>query len=345
MTLGRSAAGLIVAVAALMAVLRAFGAAPSNDRTSGADGADRVTRIAAPGRVEGRSETVEVGSGIDGLLVDLLVHEGDRLESGQPVARIECADLEREIESRRAGLEVLRQQRRQLLRGGREDEQREARARVAAAEAAVTQAQADLRRAGDLWAERVISRAEYDRFVTAEATARADLGAAEARRSVAARVPADDERRAADARIHEAAAAVEALVRRLERCLVRAPASGEVLRVHTWPGEPVSQLRGTPIVSIADTSRLRVRAEVDETDIGLVRTGARVTVTAPALGDAVLTGLVVERARQMGRKQVRSGDPADKRDRDVLDVIVELDEEASAHGLVVGQRVSVILER
>jgi multidrug resistance efflux pump len=98
-----------------------------------------------------------------------------------------------------------------------------------------------------------------------------------------------------------------------------------VLRVEIHAGETVSSLVPRPLFLLADTSRLRVRAEVDERDIGRVHVGQPVQVTADALGPAVLTGKVVRLSPLMGRRTVVSGDPAEKTDRDTLEVLAELD--------------------
>src|SRR5207244_13117151 len=79
-----------------------------------------------------------------------------------------------------------------------------------------------------------------------------------------------------------------------------------------------------PILSIADTSGFRVRAEVDERDINRVAIGQRAEITADALEGKTLAGRVESIGAQMGRKKTRTGDPAERSDRDVLEVLVGL---------------------
>jgi len=83
----------------------------------------------------------------------------------------------------------------------------------------------------------------------------------------------------------------------------------------------------------------RVRAEVDERDVGRVHAGQRVRVTVDAFPDHPFSGTVGQIGSLMGRKTVRSGDPAEKADRDVLDVLVDIDQPDP--GLVIGLRVTV----
>lgn len=49
-------------------------------------------------------------------------------------------------------------------------------------------------------------------------------------------------------------------------------------------------------------------------------------------------GRVSSTGSQMGRKKVRTGDPAEKADRDVLEVLIDLDEKDKA--CVVGLRIT-----
>ena len=103
-------------------------------------------------------------------------------------------------------------------------------------------------------------------------------------------------------------------------------------------GEAYSTLLPRPLFDFADDSVRRVRAEVDEWDIGKVKLGQRAIVTADGFPGQRFDGRVVELAHVMGRKSVLTGDPAEKADRDVLEVVVELD--PSARELPVGLRIT-----
>src|SRR5882724_4290154 len=50
--------------------------------------------LAAPGRLEGRTETVEVGASVDGIIASVLVSEGQRVGLGDVVATLSCSDLQ-----------------------------------------------------------------------------------------------------------------------------------------------------------------------------------------------------------------------------------------------------------
>src|SRR5438552_5127479 len=49
--------------------------------------------LAAPGRIEGRSDTIGVGASIDGVVRTIYVREGQRVSQGDVLADLDCADL------------------------------------------------------------------------------------------------------------------------------------------------------------------------------------------------------------------------------------------------------------
>ena len=92
-------------------------------------------------------------------------------------------------------------------------------------------------------------------------------------------------------------------------------------------------------MSIADTTRLRVRAEVDERDIGRISPKQAVKILVDAYPDQHFPGTVTSIGDTMGRKNVQTGDPSEKSDRDVMDVFI--DPKKVNNRLIIGLRVTV----
>ncbi len=103
-------------------------------------------------------------------------------------------------------------------------------------------------------------------------------------------------------------------------------------------GEAVSSFQVAPVVTVADLSRLRVRAEVDEIDIAKVRLGQRAYAESESFPDTRLYGTVIRLGKTMGRKTLKSSDPNERQDIRVREVLVELDE---ASDLPLGLRMIV----
>ena len=295
--------------------------------------------LAAPGRVEGQSDVVEVGAGVDGVIADVLVHEGQAVKAGDLIARIACDDLEAEIGAAKAAEQSARQAKVRLLRGSRDEERRAAAADEAAARAALGSAQDQYKRFSALIADGIIPQDQFDRASHDLDAAQAAAAAAVARERLVSAEPLPEDVQRADAEIALAERRAVSAEARFAKCFVRSPIDGTVLKRHREPGESISVFVPRPIVSVANVTARRIRAEVDERDIARVREGQRARVTIDAFPDQPFAGTVRRIGSLMGRKTVRAGDPAEKADRDVLEVLIDID--APDPKLVIGLRVTV----
>src|SRR5690606_26360523 len=194
--------------------------------------------LTANGYVVARTKA-SVSSKVAGRLVYLGVEEGDVVQAGAILARLEDAEYEaavRQAAAERLSAEATRQE----------------------AHAAVAQAERDLERARALAADGHIPPQQLEDAETALTVARARLAAAEARVAAAEHVQA----------------AAEAA---LENTRVRAPFTGTVLRKDAEVGEVVApSVAGTgltrgAVVTMADLSTLEVEVDVNEAYIGGVR--------------------------------------------------------------------------
>lgn len=116
---------------------------------------------------------------------------------------------------------------------------------------------------------------------------------------------------------------------RADRATLRAPLDGTVLNVLVRPGEAVGN---GPVLSLGDVDTMHAVAEVYETDIGRVRLGQSATITGRAL-EASLRGRVVEIGRMIYKNDVLNVDPAAKVDARVVEVRIALDDSAAVAGL------------
>ncbi len=186
--------------------------------------------VAGVGVVEPESETIAIATELPGVIREVLVKPGDRVEKGAPLFRLDS----RALNAARA----------------------EALASDAAAIAAETVAAVNLRDERKRLSifesvsdKRAISVDELDRMRFAVARAEAALAQAAAARETAR-------------------ARVGAIETDLERQTVTAPITGEILSVDARPGEFASAgPLQVPLMSIGATERLHVRVEIDESDI------------------------------------------------------------------------------
>ena len=97
------------------------------------------------GTVEARRHSM-VGSAVSGRVVEFLVNDGDRVEKGQPLAKLLTRNLQIQIAAATAESELRKQELLELKNGSREEEIRQAEARMKAAEATARYAKTKLAR-------------------------------------------------------------------------------------------------------------------------------------------------------------------------------------------------------
>lgn len=292
--------------------------------------------VVAPGRVEPVSEEVKIGSELDGRLRQVFVDEGDSVRKGQVIAVLDNGDSAARVELAKADLAGKQAALERLLNGSRVEERREARATIREAEAVLATARAERERRQSLLDRGAISRSEFTTFDRDYQVALARLDAAKERHAVVDAPARSDDRMRAEADIASAKAQIREAEAALEKTYIRSPLNGVVLRRYLKTGESVSSNGNTPIVSLGDTARLRVRADIDETDVARVRIGQPAYVLADAYGKQRFTGRITRIGQALGRKNVRTDEPTERIDTKILETLIELD---PGQNLPVGLRV------
>lgn len=300
-----------------------------------------TSEVIARGKVEPIDGERALAFDAVGVLRRLYVQEGDWVEAGQLLAELAHDDLAARVEAARHERGRALAQWTLLKNGPRVEDLDEARAELAALTAAADHDLKVLKTRRVLSTTRAVSGEELIDFQSKadEACQRRDAAAARLRRLEAGtRFEELDMARAA-------LAAAEAKVRDaeagLEKARLRAPLAGKVIRILLREGESVLAVEAAPVLLLADTRRLQVRAEIDETQILRVRPRQRVRLTARGLPDRSYRGHVVRILDRLGRKKVETGEPHEKVDLRVLEFVVSLEE---SDGLRLHQRVDVAVE-
>ncbi|HEX5230576.1 MAG TPA: efflux RND transporter periplasmic adaptor subunit [Bryobacteraceae bacterium] len=295
--------------------------------------------LASPGRIEARSDVVNVGAAIDGVISAIRVKEGQTVRQGEVLAELGCSDLQSAVQVASANRDSLQEARLRLERGSRPEEREAASEKTAAAQAVREQATEQLSRMSKLYAAQEISRLAFEEAQRDRNVAEAQFQQAQKNEQLVNAGPLPEEQAKADAEVSSAEASLKLAQDKLGKCTVRAPFAGTILRVLLREGESFGTLSPRPLFTMADVSSRRVRAEVDEDDIASVRIGQKVLVSADAYGNRTFSGVVTKLANIMGRQTVVTGDPAQKADRDILEVTGELGPESDT--LPIGLRVTV----
>jgi len=251
------------------------------------------------------TDEVSVSSEIQGRIQQLLVNQGDTVERGQLLARIQPQEWRAEAafyanSELQSGAQVAQAEADLKYQENQATNQiLQAEANFASAKDQVTQAQADLEiahtnylRLEDLYRKHVESPQAYDQartsYAAAEARAASLQQQAQAAQAAVAMARAErdrvEARRAAlEAAKHQWAAAGAQKQRadvRLDYTEIRAPIAGIVDVRAALQGEVVNP--GQAIVTLIDPDNLWVRADVEETYIDQIRLGEKLTVRLPS---------------------------------------------------------------
>jgi ABC exporter DevB family membrane fusion protein len=302
---------------------------------------ERTAPISAAGLVEPYGEERVLIPEIGGRLKRVLISEGDVVKAGQVLAEVESGDYAARIAQAAAQVALREAELTRLRNGARPQERREAEAALAEAEAAEVLARSELTRRRTMFDKQQISREVVDQAEANHRAADARREAAKARLELI-RIGA----RAEDLAIAEAALAAaqaehEQAKAAYEKTVIRAPVDGVVLKRDLREGETVVALSPIPLARIGDMSRLYVRADIDELDIGRVAVGQIAHIVSDAFPGQQFSGKVVRVAQRMGRKNSVSENPSEKTDTKILEAQIEMDEGVK---LPIGLRVDVRID-
>ena len=333
---GGAAALLVIGGVALFGTSRNRNSVQARGTPNNASGS---VVFASPGRVEGASETTQVGAAADGILKSVYVKEGQFVKRGTVLGEIACDDLRPALQTAMAEADSARQARARLLRGARDEEKKIASEKTAAARATFNEAKSRLDMQQALFQKQQVSRASYDQAIRDLGVADANLRAALRNEELVSAPPLQEDTARADADVLAAEGRVQTAQERIAKCSIVAPIDGTVLRVYAKRGESFSTVTPRPLFSLADTSTRHIKAEVDERDVDKLSVGQNVILQADALEGKKLRGSVSRVSAMMGRKSISTGDPSDKSDRDILEAVIDFDDNGKP--LPIGLRVTV----
>ncbi len=301
-----------------------------------------ATKIAGAGLVEAASENVSIGTPLPGLVVAVPVQQGQVVKAGDVLFQLDPRQLQAERLVRAAEVESARAELARIEALPRAEDLPPARARVAAAQAALDEARLRLELAEKVTDPRAVSLEELARRRSALASGVALLESAEAELARLAAGAWAPELALARTHVASAAAALAAVDTELERLSVRAPIAGTVLRIGIRAGEFASSATREPLLVLGDLARLHVRVDLDESDAWRFLPGA--AAQAFVRGNPSLsTPLEFVRVDPLViPKRSLTGDPIERVDTRVLQVLYAF--EPGALPVYVGQQMDVYIE-
>jgi multidrug resistance efflux pump len=292
--------------------------------------------VVAPGVVEPLGEEVRVAAKEAGWIAEIQVREGQRVEAGETLARLDDAAQAAGVALATAEVAELEALLQRARRGATAEELAEAQAERDAAAARAERARSDAARSSRLMEEGLVARAEGERAVKDAEVEAAAAASLEARYAGVVRGTRAEDLAAAARRLEGARARLQAAQAAWLRRVVAAPMGGTVL----WSRYRVGEFYAAgsqALFVLGDVSRLQVRVDVDEIDAERVAVGASVTIRVEGSPERA-EGRVVSLSPKMGRKNLLVETPTARNDVRIREVLVET---AAVRQLLPGSRVWV----
>lgn len=225
---------------------------------------DLKITVAATGVVTPYVE-VEVKSKAGGEIVSFPFEEGDILKKGDVAVKLDPETEQSRVNQANADLLV-------------------ADARLEKAQITLKDEELRLKRQRSLFEDKVISRQDLDNAVIAAEKARSDV-------------------KIAEAELIRAREALKEAKDRLKDTEITAPLNGTILKKYAEEGQVIASTtssvsEGTLLFTMADLNRIYIEAMVDETDIGRIKPGQTVSITADAYLGKTFRGNIIRIAPQ-----------------------------------------------
>ncbi|MBD3384162.1 efflux RND transporter periplasmic adaptor subunit [candidate division KSB1 bacterium] len=209
---------------------------------------------------------ITISSQSMGEMLSVFVEEGDVVQAGQVIARVDTEKLVLKKQKLMAGMDELEFN---LQNAGQS---------IDLAEENLENVKKKFERIKKLLHDQSTTQQKYDDIETAYRTA-----------SIQAQ-HAQNAYKALTAKKRQLGVDLDLIHSRLRDTLIRSPLTGTVLTTYTQAGEMVRE--GSPIVKIADLDRMKINVYVSEPDLGRIRIGETVDIRIDTFPEERFSGKV-----------------------------------------------------
>ncbi len=274
---------------------------------------DLAVKISATGIVEPDFK-VEVKSKASGEVLSFPFEEGDRVKKGALLLQLDKSDERRNVAKARTELSSSSAKYKKAKTGlllqktKYNTDIKSSQSEIEAALANLKEAEDKLKRQIGLFEEKFVSQESLDAAATLFKVNQENLVQAQTRLQTAEDSIHDitlreNEIELVESEVRRSGIAVDEAEERLDETEIFAPIDGVIIEKFVEEGQIIASgisnvSGGTAIATVADMSRLFIIADIDETDIGSVKTGHDVRITADAFPDKVFKGKVTRIAPQ-----------------------------------------------
>ena len=274
---------------------------------------DLSIKISATGIVEPNFK-VEVKSKASGEVLSFPFEEGDHVKKGALLLQLDKSDEKRNVAKARTELssssaKLKKAETALLLQKTKYDSDiKSSQSEIETALANLKESKDKLKRQSELFGKKFVSQESLDRAktlfkVNQENLIQAQTRLQTAKDSIHDITMKENEIELVLSEVKRSDIAVDEAEERLDETEIFAPINGVIIEKLVEEGQIIASgisnvSGGTAIATIADMSRLFIIADIDETDIGSVKIGHAVQITADAFPNEVFKGKITRIAPQ-----------------------------------------------
>jgi HlyD family secretion protein len=255
-----------------------------------------MVAVSTNGKIE-PADYGEIYAPVDGLVAQIYQKEGSEIEKGQPLMRLESERIRTALSDAKAALLQERRQARTVLSGPSKEEMAALDASIAENELQLNQQKQELTVEESLYSKGATTRASLENLRKECDLLQLRLdGLKQKKQSILSRYSPEDKEWEQD-KISELTKQVKILEQQLQMESVVAPTSGLIYAVSIRQGSFAA--KGQLLAQIYQPGRIRLRAYVDEPDLGRIEIGQQVLIEWDGLPDRKWTGTVEKTAKQV----------------------------------------------
>ena len=333
------AAILVVVVVAVLALREPAAAVRVVSVTSG----DLSSTITSNGKVEPILPFV-ARAGFPTFVAEVKAAEGQAVHRGQLILRLDDSDIRAQLSQARADLLAAETDLRNAKAGGPPDEVAQLQGNLQNAETQVANLERTQHALQRLETKQAATQDEVAQNQAALTTARANLKTLQEKKAALAQRAAVTAQ-SAGLRAQQARDQVAALEEKVKSATVIAPMDGTLYSLPTHAGDFVKL--GDVLAEMADLRHVRVRAFVDEPDLGALKANQDVQVKWDAMPTRAWTGKIEQLPKQVVARGARSvGEVLCSIDNDKIELLPNVNVEVrilvhEEHGALVVPRAAV----
>ncbi|MBP9841062.1 MAG: efflux RND transporter periplasmic adaptor subunit [Simkaniaceae bacterium] len=296
--------------------------------------------VAGSGIIEASSQNIAVGVPFNEIVSKVYVIAGDRVEKGAPLFELDQQYLKAEYHEAVATQEIAVKEYEKLISMPRPEEIPPSFARMESTKATYEDQKFQFNIYQKVQDKRAISEMDFTNHLYAQQKAKADYEEASGNYLLLKAGAWIRDLEISRAEVKQKEEQIRLIKTNLDRSIIRAPVSGEVLQVDVRIGE--STVKDTPLVTFGTIDPLNIRVDIDQEDAWRFEKGRPATAFVRGNSSIQIPLEYVRTEPYIIPKKTFTGDNTERVDTRVLQVIYQFNKKNFP--VYVGQMLDIYIE-